>query len=81
MTRVVEVPFTYQPTVGDQVSVSFTGRVLSVHVDPLAPSEEGIMVTIELASSHDGLNSMDQHDSQRSFKTVATHGGVGERGG
>ena len=42
---IIDIPLNYQPTVGENITVTLSGRVNAICINPTAPST--IMVTIE----------------------------------
>lgn len=46
---IVDIPLNYQPTVGERITVTLSGRVNSVCIDPTAPSS--VMVTLETSDN------------------------------
>ena len=42
---IIDIPLNYQPTVGESITVTISGRVNSLRIDPTAPNT--IVATIE----------------------------------
>ncbi len=46
---IVDIPLNYQPTVGERITVTLSGRVNSIRIDPTAPAT--VVVTLETADN------------------------------
>ena len=48
---IIDIPLNYQPTVGERITVTLSGRVNSLRIDPTAPNS--IIVTLETADNEE----------------------------